>query len=358
MLATFACSEPPTEHHLSAVPPQVPTLRHIYTSSDVETSPAWNSAFSLAPDGTIYLLDEGIDDGRVYSVIDTSGRVVDRFGKRGEGPGEFRSGIPQIGDSALILLDPSGGRVSTFDLSGRVRHAARLQRPDATGYTWAPLHGILGLAILPTGSMPVLIDTRTGRMREMLARSDRFLKRFPERQLMADGSTVKLPVLGVWQNGFLIADGFDYRIALYDWDGNSIRELGRSLSPPEQSPRRIQRAVDLAIRSHPRRSALHPDDVSRIRERITRRPQPFFTHRGPFPIRADSAGRLWVLGIDGDSGFADVFSSTEFLTRIPLSCPDFESRWALNDEWLVLVCSPLDSAFAGDNVFQLYRIED
>jgi hypothetical protein len=139
-----------------------------------------------------------------------------------------------------------------------------------------------------------LIDTRTGRMREMLARSDRFLKRFPERQLMADGSTVKLPVLGVWQNGFLIADGFDYRIALYDWDGNSIRERGRSLSPPEQSPRRIQRAVDLAIRSHPRRSALHPDDVSRIRERITRRPQPFFTHRGPFPIRADSAGRLRI----------------------------------------------------------------
>ena len=195
-------------------------------------------------------------------------------------------------------------------------------------------------------------------MRELVDPSDPFLARFPKRQLMADGSTIKLPVLGVWQDGFLVADGFDYRIALYDWDGNLIRVLGRSLPASKQSPRRIQRAVDLAIRSHPRRSALRPDDVNRIRERTINRPQPFFTHRGPSQIRADSAGRFWVLGIDGDSGFADVFSSTEFLTRIPLSCPDFESRWALNDTWLALVCATPDSAFAGDNVFQLYRIED
>jgi DNA-binding beta-propeller fold protein YncE len=85
-------------------------------------------AFDIGPDGDLYILDA---DERVV-VVSPDGRVVDSWGKRGTGPGEFRfdRGEPSdpfdilakiaVGpDGHVFVSDPGGRRIEEFTARGR-----------------------------------------------------------------------------------------------------------------------------------------------------------------------------------------------------------------------------------------------
>lgn len=75
------------------------------------------SSVALAPDGRILVADA---DAREIRVFGPDGEFVERWGRPGEGPGEFGSlySLGWIGDT-LAVLDPGAGRIGLFDDGGR-----------------------------------------------------------------------------------------------------------------------------------------------------------------------------------------------------------------------------------------------
>lgn len=61
--------------------------------------------------------------GRRLFLFDSSGQLVRRIGRRGQGPGEFSSGngMVALADTGLAFLDAQNARVSFFDASGGFR---------------------------------------------------------------------------------------------------------------------------------------------------------------------------------------------------------------------------------------------
>jgi hypothetical protein len=86
-----------------------------------------------------------------------------------------------------------------------------------------------------------------------------------------------------------------------------------------------------------------------------RRTMPAFAT--PVASRVDAHGRLWVVGMEDDSAFADVFTGHQFLTRIHIGCHFFNDSSSLRDRWLALVCAPESAEFEGDAVVKLFEIQ-
>lgn len=75
------------------------------------------SSVTLAPDGRILVADRDADEIRVFN---PDGEFLERWGRSGEGPGEFGTlySLGWLGDT-LAVLDPGVGRVGLFDARGR-----------------------------------------------------------------------------------------------------------------------------------------------------------------------------------------------------------------------------------------------
>jgi hypothetical protein len=81
----------------------------------------------VADDGRIYVADAQALEVRVYS---PDGEFLFRFGRNGEGPGEFGniSGLARA-PGGLAVMDGQQARVTIFDLDGEVVRTIRLERP-------------------------------------------------------------------------------------------------------------------------------------------------------------------------------------------------------------------------------------
>lgn len=77
--------------------------------------------------GSFFLLDFSDTQIRRY---DASGRFVGLVGRSGAGPGEYRQvlGMAVLGDSILLVYDPSNRRIAVFDTSGAFRRFIAVQR--------------------------------------------------------------------------------------------------------------------------------------------------------------------------------------------------------------------------------------
>jgi hypothetical protein len=165
-------------------------------------------------------------------------------------------------------------------------------------------------------------------------------------------------VVGLWPGGFFAADGFKYRLALYSWDGTLQAILARDLPPSLLSAARVEQELkqNLTILES-RRGKFAAADVQRLRDEAARRVRPYFRHN-TLSTGLDSQGRIWIVGLEADSGYADLFNSNRFLGRLHLPCPGFDAGWSLKGTWLALACAPADPAFDGDAVFKVFRIID
>lgn len=129
---------------------------------------------AVSPDGYV-AFTQGYDPGdHLITVIDSTGRVVGRFGKTGSGPGEFQViMLLHIDNTTVYTFGP--GRLSAFSFSGK--HLWTHQMPPSVG----PL-GIAGdsmdvvdVAGLVSGRQPMevrRIATATGTGRVLVASTD------------------------------------------------------------------------------------------------------------------------------------------------------------------------------------------
>jgi hypothetical protein len=251
------------------------------------------------------------------------------LGRRGSGPGELRGAIP---------VDESDGTIDVFDMM-----QLRLHRFQADGSVQdivvtspflprAPaIRGgrpvLVGAAPGPGGSLPAVMDLGDGTIEKLLTEPDSFMV---EHFGPTGVGIPRSPVIGLWANGFLIGDGNDYALALYDWDGELVRVLSRDLPRLMRTPAQIDRSLaDLVGRS--------PAQKERTRVELESTPLPHFSHTTATGI--DALNRVWVLGPAGDSAYADVFSDHRFLGRLAVPCHDFSGSWSLNARWLSLICT-------------------
>jgi len=74
---------------------------------------------ALARDGSIYVFDRQVPVVRHY---DADGKFIRSIGRRGEGPGEYRStsGIATMRDGRLLLWDTGNWRINVYSASGDV----------------------------------------------------------------------------------------------------------------------------------------------------------------------------------------------------------------------------------------------
>jgi hypothetical protein len=205
------------------------------------------------------------------------------------------------------------------------------------------------------GVKPVLLDPATGATAPLVPPSDTFFQTQFKPPAPSTGMMVA-PILGEWKDGFVIANVESYRIGLYGNDGRLVRILGREASRVMPSRARVERQMAMYTAMSMRGRPLTPDALEKARKTVTETPLPNFVLATP--LRADANGRLWVLGIQGDSAFADVFASDRFIGRIGISCPGFEGKWSISGRWLAMTCAPESDEFEGDVIVKLFRVTD
>ncbi len=117
--ACAADAEPPADP--ATIPlralADVPTVEIGAFEGDTDASFELITSVASLPDGRLVLADAG---AQRIAIFDPDGRFVRDWGRRGDGPNEFRSLSRAYvsGDDRILALDARGMRVSTFDTAG------------------------------------------------------------------------------------------------------------------------------------------------------------------------------------------------------------------------------------------------
>ena len=211
---------------------------------------------ALASDGHVVVLDPL---GPFVVVLDPSGAERSRFGKDGEGPGEFRAaGLTSVviaGDT-VIVPDAFNQRVTLFDLDGRVLGEFPL-RSDA-GFTLDWHLGPDGSLVYRRMSYPQRLEVV-----DMLGSNRRVLRDLTELSLPSEpGPLTPLPVWCILHDGQLASARTDrYSVTVADDSAASAilsgdvgdrpfgdAELAQLYELARQSlAQRLQAEVDLAF---------------------------------------------------------------------------------------------------------------
>ncbi len=324
----------------------MPTLVAMPTSNDVAASPhSPTSPIRIGLHGDVLLADLSLD-GKVLRTIDTLGHVHWQAGRRGEGPGEARLALPlEITDSSIMAFDLATRRLTEWDSTGKMLRTtlslpriplARTRENEWLG--WEPDQPRYGV---------VLVDAE-GHTREVLDHAEaHYVEMFPA---VSDPRMIVPPALGSWRGGIVVANGKTYQLALYDWNGMLKHTVSRVLPENHLSAKQ----VDAELGGLAGRPGQRSENQELRRAQLAAQVRPWFTHLTPLGL--DSAGRIWVVGQQGDTTFAEVFTAEQFVGRIVLPCAGFQGRWAMRGEWLALVCAPDDASAVGDAVVKRWRV--
>jgi hypothetical protein len=326
---------------------RLPRLSLSFVTKNVDEGPSnFISPVEVDANGNV-VFPSGKSVETRLTVVNSQGQVVARFGRTGSGPGEVRDARP-IGMSAAgpSTWDLPLNRLTEWDLKGAVRASPIL--PSAGRIVTSAPGGYLGLDMVAGKPAPFLVSQANGGKRALLPATDTF-----SRAHFTSARTA--PLLGLWQDGFLLGDATEYRIAMYRWDGSFVRVLSREVPVEHPSKGRIETLLKPMLGAM--RAAgkeVNEADLSKQRAQIALVEFPRLMPGGT--TRPDARNRLWFLGIDGDEAFADVFTASAFLGRIHIPCKGFMGGWGINSTWLAVSCQPDDSAFEGDAVVKLFRI--
>jgi len=119
--------EPRREQPTAPSPP--PTLRRVEAFRPGLAGPENLGMMSLwvavAPNGTVAFAGGYDSAGRQITVVDTTGKVLSRFGKKGQGPGELDFPVKiAMTDSTISVVSTRPPRITTFTHDGRVIRTA------------------------------------------------------------------------------------------------------------------------------------------------------------------------------------------------------------------------------------------
>jgi hypothetical protein len=331
----------------------LPRLVHAFTSSRVDDSPANRlTAIRVGPQGTVLFVSNTAVDSRLV-LMDSTGQVLQRFGRPGQGPGEVRAPSPvAVTRDVAMVWDLASQRLSEWDLHGKLIRETTLSVP-------AEPHQLLGSEVLALHSVqglwqPAAINPITGSVRPLLLATDTFVAKHFSPSAATAGPQVA-PIVGSWDGGFLVGDANRYQIALYRPNGALVRVLSRNVAAAFPSPERVNDFLTTMKRAMEGRGGKMDDaTMSRLREMASKQALPLFTPSGT--NRADAQHRIWIVGMEGDSAFADLFTAERFIGRVHLPCRLFNNFWSVSETWLAMACLPDDPHSDLDAVVKLFKL--
>ena len=261
----------------------------------------------------VHVADAQALEVRVFS---PAGEFLFRYGRAGEGPGEFRniSGIGRDGAGGVAVLDGSLGRVSRFDAEGEYRESFRLERAYM-------IHGY---------NAPVRFDAE-GRFHDRVQLSTRIDE--PERiawvRYSPSGTpdTIQVaefePARYVVHNehgmpamsmplpfapraatamapdgSSYVTRGAEYRIIRLSPEGDTVRVIRREIEPAAVSAGERDEAVERMAERIRRATGTEPRNLPALPDR----------HPALLALVVDEAGHLWAARPSGNAfGEWDVF---------------------------------------------------
>ncbi len=354
LVRTIACATLVCPAVVLAQSTTLPRLVPAFTTHQIDASPVNRlTPIAVGPQGNLLFVTNTSPTDRLL-MLDSTGKPIARFGRTGGGPGEVTNPQPiAITNNAIRVWDMGNQRLSEWTFGGK------LIRENLLGND-ANVFDVIGTEALvsrygPAGFKPFMVNPVTGMARELLAANDSFYKaRFDTTLAPRQGFA---PITGTWDGGFLVGDAARYRVGLYTWQGTLVRALARDLPPIHASLARTDDFIAEMVRRSGRGGgggAVPAAMMTKMREQAAQAEMPQITPGSP--PRADAQKRIWIIGMEGDSAFADLFTSTRFIGRLHLPCRFFNGFWSVSGTWLALACVPDDPDAALDAVVKLFRI--
>lgn len=339
---------------LHAQAPTLPRLRHTFTSTDVDLAPINRlTPIAVGPQGHVLFVGSAESSDRKLALVDSTGRLLLRLGRPGAGPGEVRSPKPvEISTDRIAVWDRENAVLLEWDLAGALQQSVKPMGLSEVAFVGRET---VGMRYVAGAWRVVAVERATGQLRELIPPTDTFVT---EHFGPVNGRSKSpyAPITGAWAQGFVVADPATYAVALYRWDGTLVRVLRRTLPPIYASAARIDEFLETFSRQAAERGQppLEEAQKAMLRKQGAEQQLPYIMPGGA--IRTDARNRMWVLGMEGDSAFADVFTADRFLGRLSLPCRLYNGSWSLAGAWLAVTCVPDDREFDGDAVLKLFRI--
>lgn len=330
-----------------------PSIVFDHSSATLAASPRGvNSTIMLSSDGTVILRADPANTSE-FQILDTTGNAVQRFGRHGAGPGEFEAAFPigQVKDR-VWFYDLSLLRLTEFLPGGASPRTIQLAEPILLRIL-VDSERALGLVQRGRTGTPAIVSLRDGATRTLIPRADSFLTQEFGATASPRGNPPQ-PTLGIWDSGFVVANGRDYHLGLYLWSGKLAHVLRGALTGNATTEERVAREFTSLVRSHIRNISARVDSM-RLMAELRSHPLPYFWHVSPLGIDGD--GRIWVVGPIADSAYADIFLPERYVGRIAVPCRGFGGSWTMSPPWIAFVCESGDSDQVADATIKVFRIK-
>lgn len=299
---------------------------------------------------------------RLVTVIDSTGQVLARVGRRGEGPGEFRHILRLFLDDSTLYVFDGSARLSEFRLDGEHR------RTRATPQTDLPVrvHGdsIDALEIVDVRPPHTLkrISLATFEGRDLVLAESPVLLDLLRSQ--SDSSRFVFVSYAPKGEGFVLGNGYSHRMVAFDAEGRPQRPrpafFGRDLPEQRLTGEALEREIErlTAISKRPFRL---PDGTERTnhvpKERLERQAAaaiPYFDWRLG-GLQSDQWGRTLAIVPTGDSVTVETFEDYESKGLVWVPCAGRSVTASAQGAFLALLCESSPDADV-DVELRLYRL--
>ncbi len=337
----------------------MPELERVSFAHGIDTL-AWlpGSRIAVSLDGRVAIggsFGLGRHEGLTLHVFEPGADDMVSVSRQGDGPGETRNGgiVTSVGNT-FVLIETSRDAVITYTSVGELlgEQRANLGR-GLPLQTYRDSTDLMAPIIESDFSMfPDFVWRQghgsSGGKRSLIPFTDSLVSDF-----LARKGSIGVPVYAAGEGRVAIADSRSYVIGLYDGSGRRLSVFSHAPTPVRRD------SLELADETRRLRGMLDepelfPGSWRRIGARLdtlAREALPYFGQNG---LQFDDAGRLWVIGRQGEATFVHVYADTTFVGEATLACRKPGKHIALQGQWLALLCETMSES--APFALQLYSI--
>ena len=300
-------------------------------------------------DSTAAVMD--LDASQLVVAHLRTGRM-ERHGRQGGGPGEFRLPLSMIANrSAGLVIDDMGARrLSEFAPNHTFIRAAPSPGATLRVLRWTgDVVRVAWISFTPDSGGPTItdVDLRTGRRRDrfrLFQRDSSIASPSPD----MPGKSPFVAIAGGPGGEIAAGDPRTYRLVVFDSAGTPRLRFGRTGLKPA-----FRTAVELDEALAPMKGKIPAAQLRDTRERLAKQPKPQFELTG---VEMDGERRIWVATSRGGTGTEiDVFSAAGAYLGTQ-SVPGRIRTFAVRLPWLLAVTERQGGDEDGSPGIDLFRV--
>jgi len=306
-----------------------------------EHGPERRAAILAVSDRGDLAFTTGFDtDDALVTLVDSTGTLLARVGRKGDGPGEFRNPLRlMFRDSTLFVFGDA--RLSAFTRRGKHLWTRAMPPTDLPMEIHGDSVDVFSSPDLTATLGITRLSLTTMRGREIIAPRVEPLHALTRSAVSAERTAIPGYVLTA--DGFVVGHGGRYELVRFDAQGAVRERFGRTLPTRQLTGAALETEVQRRV-ARARRPFVGPDnvkrelpiDVARIR-REAAAPSAHFSGRSG-GLQRDARGRIIAIVPQGDSVALDVFERQRFAGRALIACAGRPITAAGSGRFLALLC--------------------